>query len=274
MKSCPACGRTYVDDTFTFCLDDGALLSAPYDPQTTLQIPAARDTDQPRTDIIRTPPPPANPQTSPQQATTQPSEPLNYSYQAAAEPSSQRRSKASLVVGGVIVFLTAGVLILGYLAWRNSQSSASEVAKGDANVPTQNAASTPTAQVNSNVSVHPDGGTNKPKGNPNPQWLEGVWEGTGYQHTPKMTWSIKFTAENNTYAIEYPSLRCGGKWTLVEMDETTAKFKETINRGLERCSNDGDILIKKISDEQITYKYTLPIIGEVATATLSKEAAR
>jgi hypothetical protein len=32
MKRCPTCSRTYVSDDFTFCLDDGALLSAPYDP--------------------------------------------------------------------------------------------------------------------------------------------------------------------------------------------------------------------------------------------------
>jgi len=32
MKKCPKCSRTYADDGFTFCLEDGALLSAPYEP--------------------------------------------------------------------------------------------------------------------------------------------------------------------------------------------------------------------------------------------------
>ena len=31
MKKCPTCSRTYADDGFTFCLEDGALLSPPYD---------------------------------------------------------------------------------------------------------------------------------------------------------------------------------------------------------------------------------------------------
>lgn len=31
MKRCPACNRTYADETITFCLADGNLLSAPYD---------------------------------------------------------------------------------------------------------------------------------------------------------------------------------------------------------------------------------------------------
>src|SRR5256885_4218647 len=35
MKRCPACRRTFADDTITFCLIDGSILSAPYDPQTT-----------------------------------------------------------------------------------------------------------------------------------------------------------------------------------------------------------------------------------------------
>jgi hypothetical protein len=36
MKHCPSCKRTYTDETFTFCLEDGSLLSASYDPETTL----------------------------------------------------------------------------------------------------------------------------------------------------------------------------------------------------------------------------------------------
>lgn len=35
MKKCPQCNRTYPDDTLAFCLEDGALLSASYNPQET-----------------------------------------------------------------------------------------------------------------------------------------------------------------------------------------------------------------------------------------------
>ena len=31
MKSCPTCNRTF-EDTMTFCLVDGSILSAPFDP--------------------------------------------------------------------------------------------------------------------------------------------------------------------------------------------------------------------------------------------------
>lgn len=35
MKSCPDCNRTF-EDTLTFCLVDGAILSAPFDPEATV----------------------------------------------------------------------------------------------------------------------------------------------------------------------------------------------------------------------------------------------
>jgi hypothetical protein len=51
MKSCPACNRTF-EDTFTFCLVDGAILSAPFDPHATRRNPTLRDTAQPPTDVL------------------------------------------------------------------------------------------------------------------------------------------------------------------------------------------------------------------------------
>jgi hypothetical protein len=33
MKKCPLCNRTYSDETLSFCLEDGSLLSAPFDLQ-------------------------------------------------------------------------------------------------------------------------------------------------------------------------------------------------------------------------------------------------
>jgi hypothetical protein len=45
MKKCPQCKRTYADDSFSFCLADGALVSASYDPDATLVIPAPINSD-------------------------------------------------------------------------------------------------------------------------------------------------------------------------------------------------------------------------------------
>jgi hypothetical protein len=48
MKSCPTCNRTF-EDSFTFCLADGALLSAPYDIQ---RAPAALKSDPKLTEVL------------------------------------------------------------------------------------------------------------------------------------------------------------------------------------------------------------------------------
>ena len=38
MKRCPACNRTYADETLSYCLDDGSLLSAPFDAEATQRL--------------------------------------------------------------------------------------------------------------------------------------------------------------------------------------------------------------------------------------------
>lgn len=69
MKSCPTCNRTYPDDTLAFCLMDGSVLSAPYDPAATDSSAPARDTSPPRTEVMS-----AGPQALPP---TQPAAPGN-----------------------------------------------------------------------------------------------------------------------------------------------------------------------------------------------------
>jgi uncharacterized membrane protein HdeD (DUF308 family) len=55
MKSCPTCNRTYPDDTLAFCLMDGAVLSAPYDPSDTQRRPAPRGSNAPSTEVLSPP---------------------------------------------------------------------------------------------------------------------------------------------------------------------------------------------------------------------------
>src|SRR5437764_4142736 len=60
MKSCPTCNRTYPDDTLAFCLMDGSVLSAPYDPSQTRATPP-RSNEPPPTEVISAPAKPAEP---------------------------------------------------------------------------------------------------------------------------------------------------------------------------------------------------------------------
>jgi hypothetical protein len=41
-------------------------------------------------------------------------------------------------------------------------------------------------------------------------WIKGTWEGTGYQTDDKSTWAMVLKASGKRFAIEYPSLDCGG----------------------------------------------------------------
>ena len=50
MKSCPACNRTF-EDTFTFCLMDGSILSAPFDPTKPAEQPP-REATPPQTEVF------------------------------------------------------------------------------------------------------------------------------------------------------------------------------------------------------------------------------
>jgi hypothetical protein len=52
MKSCPTCNRTFSDETLSFCLVDGAILSAPFDPQATLVIPEPQRTEPTTTEVL------------------------------------------------------------------------------------------------------------------------------------------------------------------------------------------------------------------------------
>lgn len=52
MKICPSCKRTYDDDTLSFCLADGSVLSASPDPHETQRIPAPRSTNAAPTEVL------------------------------------------------------------------------------------------------------------------------------------------------------------------------------------------------------------------------------
>lgn len=57
MKSCPTCNRTYTDESLTYCLDDGSLLSASYQPEMTQRLPLPRATNHTKSGIPFTAPP-------------------------------------------------------------------------------------------------------------------------------------------------------------------------------------------------------------------------
>jgi hypothetical protein len=52
MKRCPACNRTFSDETLSFCIADGQLLSPSYDSPATLPLAPARATAEKTTEVF------------------------------------------------------------------------------------------------------------------------------------------------------------------------------------------------------------------------------
>jgi hypothetical protein len=96
MKSCPTCNRTF-EDTFTFCLMDGSILSAPFDPAKPAEQPP-REANPPLTQVFNAPAEPESlPKTRPGSApaNVQPTitspfqpQPIGQPYQTPAVPGS------------------------------------------------------------------------------------------------------------------------------------------------------------------------------------------
>ena len=58
MRQCPTCNRSYGDETLTYCLADGSLLSDQYDSGATQRIPLPRETNK-QTELLHLTPPTA-----------------------------------------------------------------------------------------------------------------------------------------------------------------------------------------------------------------------
>jgi hypothetical protein len=125
MKSCPTCERTF-DDTFTFCLADGALLSAPYDAEATQRITPPRVTELAATEL------------PPTQAAT-----VSQSNTDDTSNDSQPKSKKSVFIVGALIALAVGAIAatvvvvaaifalnIPYISNKDSSQSNSQTAPG------------------------------------------------------------------------------------------------------------------------------------------------
>jgi hypothetical protein len=61
MKACPTCNRTYADESLTYCLADGSLLSAPYDPEATQRLHLPHTNNPANTEVLLSNPPAPQP---------------------------------------------------------------------------------------------------------------------------------------------------------------------------------------------------------------------
>ena len=106
----------------------------------------------------------------------------------------------------------------------------------------------------------------------NQSWLNGTWEGTGYQIDNNETWTMKLTVRGRRHRIEYPSLKCGGKWIPLSIDANRARFIEKITFGLPECVDNGNVIVERLSRRQIAYRFSNRGTREItASAILNRK---
>ncbi len=263
MKICPSCKRTFEDESYTYCLDDGAPLVRTEGPLPTSPA-TTRQTNPPKTEIfpefVRVKDArvePILPTMAAFPPPTYPSEP-----HTTANPDSSRPAKWILLGLGLVIVIAALLAGLGYLLFRMSRPSEQDQLRSATPV------SSPISVVTSTSTPEPK--TVEPVAT---DWLEGQWEGRGYQTNTKTSWAMLLTVHNDRYLIDYPTEPCEGKWNLVNKDLTQARFVEVITKGVGRCANNGNVMIRKISDSKIQFRYAYAhskVI--VATATLTRKS--
>lgn len=102
-------------------------------------------------------------------------------------------------------------------------------------------------------------------------WIKGTWEGTGYQTDDQSTWTMLFIARGGRFSIDYPSLNCGGRWQLINLNAYRARFKERLDHGQDKCTENGNVVIQRLSKKQVVFLYTIAGSREVtASAVLNR----
>ena len=273
MKICPSCKRTYRDDTFSFCLDDGSLLTNAYEPQATLPLPAGRDTDPPRTEILP-------PQWKPVRSNIPAPPTAGYTVRTRQTQSSQKQgSRHWILVTAILGCLTVGLLgVVGYMAWKMNKPATEGSTVGLASAANSNNSVNKNSNVIANLNDNINATASKESASKlndekSSQWLNGIWEGRGFQSNTKTTWTIKLTIQNGMYQIQYPSIPCGGRWTLINNNDTTARFQERITEGTSRCVITSNVAVVKMDDSHLSCRYSPTGTRTViATATLTRRA--
>lgn len=296
MKLCPGCKRYYADDTQVFCLEDGIQLDLVADSNATFQMPAARETDPPATLILppdlpsdqtrlagQVPPtvpagtaPAAN--YAPSAVPVPPGGQMHLPVSASAVPPKKNTALiAAVVVLAAVVLGLGGVL--GYMYLRSENKTGGT--NGGSNLPggsnSNTAGKTNTGGSdnsntgggttgNANTGTDDNGGGGGTGGDVT--WLQGSWAGSGTQYDGGK-WTLTYVNANGAHTVEYPSIRCGGRWEPVSIKSNEAVFNEVITHGKD-CIN-GRVVVTPTSDGALDCKwyYVGDIVG--ASATLRRQ---
>jgi hypothetical protein len=89
--------------------------------------------------------------------------------------------------------------------------------------------------------------------------LSGTWNGSGHQQGTGSDWSIRLIVtvdnDNASFKISYPSLKCGGYWTLQREFERSATFIEHITFGTDKCVDGGTVTVALGGANNLAYQW-------------------
>ncbi|MGH9931335.1 MAG: hypothetical protein ACREA9_19185 [Pyrinomonadaceae bacterium] len=107
-------------------------------------------------------------------------------------------------------------------------------------------------------------------------WLHGSWEGIGYQTDDQSTWPLQLTIKRikggrRTFSIAYPSLSCGGRWQLLSISGSKARFRELLDHGQDKCSDKGVVVIERIRGQLIFLYFNRGSREITASAVLNRK---
>jgi hypothetical protein len=87
--------------------------------------------------------------------------------------------------------------------------------------------------------------------------FDGVWQGFGVQDNDT-SWLIKMTLRAGRYAIDYPSLNCGGTLTLLRQDAISIEFNEKITYGKDICVDNGRTVLVQRGIDSAQFRWYYP----------------
>lgn len=100
-----------------------------------------------------------------------------------------------------------------------------------------------------------------------PKWIQGRWQGIGNQ-VDGQSWEVALDATHlSKIQIDYPDLDCGGKWKMVNKTENGADMRELLTYGLDKCDQNVEVVLSRVSAEQLKVEYYLKSYSDKAIAT-------
>jgi hypothetical protein len=104
-------------------------------------------------------------------------------------------------------------------------------------------------------------------------WLQGSWEGIGYQPQTQTNWNISLEADmkEKKFMIRYPSLNCSGQWKLLKLDKNQATLEEIITEdAYHSCDPHNYVVLTRLNEKYITYTcFSYPDKQLIAFSTLT-----